>query len=317
MYNVISGVGGATRYVAPFQSFVVQTTADGASMFYDYDIKDTAPSPLIVGRQQKTAGEGIATHVRFQLEGGSEGDPLSSDQTYLVFYPEGIEGYDAADASMLYPFASQFATLVLMDESGREMSMDARTSNLTTEQFQARIATTEPGTYTLSWPTFYEVPEHWNLVLYDTFTGSRVDLRAQSDYTFDVGTATVERRSDALSSLHPVQRSDEARFVITVSNSATAGEDPGTAPVEFALYDAYPNPLSVAATVDFSLPHATVVTLTVYDLLGRAVATLADGPYEAGRHSATLSGSALSDGVYFVRMTADGFAETKKVVVLD
>ena len=55
----------------------------------------------------------------------------------------------------------------------------------------------------------------------------------------------------------------------------------------------------------------------LYDLLGRAVTTLADGPHEAGHHRTTLSASNLASGVYFVRMTADGFAETKKVVILD
>jgi hypothetical protein len=69
--------------------------------------------------------------------------------------------------------------------------------------------------------------------------------------------------------------------------------------------------------VRYALPRAADVRLTVYDVLGRTVATLADGAHEAGHHTATLSGAGLADGVYFIRMTADGFAATRKVVVLD
>jgi hypothetical protein len=204
-----------------------------------------------------------------------------------------------------------------MDENGRELSMDARGLDVAVEEFQARVAATEPGTYTLTWPTLHEIPANWRLILTDLETGTEVDLRTQPYYTFEVASATAERRSDQLGTLHPAQRTTSARFQISVSNVTTTGESPGAAPAAFALDEVYPNPFAAEATVRYSVARATDVRLTVYDLLGREVARLAEGPHEAGHHTAMLNGSNLASGVYFVRMNADGYAETKKVVILD
>ena len=335
LYNAITdaganpGDGGAGRYVAPFQSFVVRTVDAGATLNYDYDLKDTGESALLVGRsaldavQDDPARDGagqadeVAAHVRLELEGEGEAEGLGSQQTYLVFYEQGAEGYDAGDAGLLYPFSADYAALVLMDEAGQELAMDARGLDVSIETFRARVATTQPGTYTLSWPTFHEIPSTWDFVLLDTETGTEVDLREQSAYTFAVGGPTAARRETALSKLRPDQFQTSERFVITVRALATAGEDAGTAPGTFALEDAYPNPFATTATIPYVLPQAADIRLTVYDVLGREVATLAEGAHEAGRHTATVSGHGLSGGVYFVRMTADGFAATKKFVVLN
>jgi hypothetical protein len=77
----------------------------------------------------------------------------------------------------------------------------------------------------------------------------------------------------------------------------------------------YPNPARGAATLAYSLDRAKRVTVTVYDLMGRAVATLADGLTAAGDHIATLDATDLAAGTYVVRLTADGAAATRTVVV--
>ncbi len=323
-YNAVTqmgvdpSMGGAGRYVAPFQSFVVQTVGSDVTLDYQYETKDTGETPLLVGRGNFGRGlEEVASHVQLRLEGQAEAEGLGSTQTYLVFYPEGAEGYDPGDAGLLYPFSSAFATLVLTDETGRELSMDARDLALTTETFHARVATTEPGTYTVSWPVFHEIPGDWELVLSDTETGAEVDLRDQSSYTFSITGPTAERRGEALEALRPAQRDGASRFLITVSGPMTAGDPTGARPAEFSLEGAYPNPFVTTATVRYALPRAADVRVTVYDLLGREVATLVEGLREAGRHTATVSGRGLAGGVYLVRMTTDGFAETKKIVLLN
>ncbi len=80
-----------------------------------------------------------------------------------------------------------------------------------------------------------------------------------------------------------------------------AGEEEPAVPTAFALLPAYPNPFNPSATIPFTLPEAANVALTVYDVLGRRIATLADGRYEAGRHEAILDGSRLASGLYIVR----------------
>lgn len=79
-------------------------------------------------------------------------------------------------------------------------------------------------------------------------------------------------------------------------------------PEVYALDGAAPNPFRDEADVSFALPEAAKIRLVVYDLLGREVARLAEGPREAGWHTTRLNGRNLPSGVYVVRLTADGSA---------
>ena len=87
-------------------------------------------------------------------------------------------------------------------------------------------------------------------------------------------------------------------------------------PVRFALQQNYPNPFNPTSTIVFTLPHLARVRLSLYDVLGREISTLAEGSYEAGSHRVTLDATALSSGVYVCRMTADDFSAARKIVVL-
>lgn len=77
-----------------------------------------------------------------------------------------------------------------------------------------------------------------------------------------------------------------------------------------------PNPVRGAAAVTFALDAAAAVRVSVYDVLGREVAVLAEGPYEAGAHRATLDASALPTGAYVVRLTAGAEAHVARVTVV-
>lgn len=76
-------------------------------------------------------------------------------------------------------------------------------------------------------------------------------------------------------------------------------------PQEFNLQQNYPNPFNPSTRLEFSLPHDAFVTLEVYDVLGRSVASLVEGDYAAGTHATTWApGATVSSGVYFVRFVA-------------
>jgi uncharacterized repeat protein (TIGR01451 family) len=82
-------------------------------------------------------------------------------------------------------------------------------------------------------------------------------------------------------------------------------------PSAVALLPVAPNPVSASARLRYELPEATAVRLQVFDLLGRRVATLADGEKPAGRHEVTWTGSRLAPGTYFVRLQAGSTAQTQ------
>ncbi|MEM6783367.1 MAG: SdrD B-like domain-containing protein [Bacteroidota bacterium] len=87
-------------------------------------------------------------------------------------------------------------------------------------------------------------------------------------------------------------------------------------PEVFALVEPYPNPMSGLASVRFELPEEAEVTVTLYDVLGRTVAVLAQGTFEAGRHEALLDGRTLASGTYVVRFEAGERALAKTVTVV-
>ncbi|MEO1728050.1 MAG: T9SS type A sorting domain-containing protein [Bacteroidota bacterium] len=99
-----------------------------------------------------------------------------------------------------------------------------------------------------------------------------------------------------------------------VSNEEAANEDEAL-PTALALR-AYPNPLATRATLAYDVPEAGPVHLVLYDVLGRAVATVAEGVHAAGRHEARLDAASLPSGAYVARLEAGGVALTRRLTVV-
>ncbi|MBS1261013.1 MAG: Thermophilic serine proteinase [Calditrichaeota bacterium] len=100
---------------------------------------------------------------------------------------------------------------------------------------------------------------------------------------------------------------------------AGAAGDPAQValPGEYSLGDAYPNPFNPETSVAVSLPEANELTVSVYNLAGRKVATLADGSYNAGEHRFAFDASGMASGVYFIRATVPGrLDEVRKVMLV-
>jgi subtilisin family serine protease len=97
--------------------------------------------------------------------------------------------------------------------------------------------------------------------------------------------------------------------------TATVGE----AITEFALKGAAPNPTPGRTLIEYAVPRASNVRVAMYDLQGREVAVLADGPHAVGRYQVTwtgeVDGGPAAAGVYFLRMKAPGVSQTRRVVV--
>ncbi|UCE27396.1 MAG: T9SS type A sorting domain-containing protein, partial [Candidatus Coatesbacteria bacterium] len=87
----------------------------------------------------------------------------------------------------------------------------------------------------------------------------------------------------------------------------------GALPTTYALYQSRPNPATGSAVIAFDLPEDSEVTLTVYDISGRKVATAVDGGLPAGEHEAEVSG--LAPGVYVYKLSAGSFAAAKKMII--
>ncbi len=87
-------------------------------------------------------------------------------------------------------------------------------------------------------------------------------------------------------------------------------------PGEFQLQQNYPNPFNPTTTIEFALPKQSNVTLKLFDILGREMATLVDAELESGVHKINFDGKDLASGIYFYRIHAEGFLKTKKLMLL-
>ncbi|HWR81715.1 MAG TPA: T9SS type A sorting domain-containing protein, partial [Candidatus Deferrimicrobium sp.] len=92
-------------------------------------------------------------------------------------------------------------------------------------------------------------------------------------------------------------------------------------PTDYALHQNYPNPFNPSTEISFDVPAASHVTLSVYNVLGQSVTTLVDREMAAGRYSASWDGTSDSgvktaSGIYFYKLIAGDFTETKKMVML-
>jgi len=87
-------------------------------------------------------------------------------------------------------------------------------------------------------------------------------------------------------------------------------------PTHFNLKQNYPNPFNPSTTIQFELQNESFVSLKVFDLLGEDVATLVEGTQYAGMWQVQFDASKLVGGIYFYRLQAGDFVETKKMVLV-
>ncbi|MEC9106390.1 MAG: T9SS type A sorting domain-containing protein, partial [Candidatus Neomarinimicrobiota bacterium] len=108
-------------------------------------------------------------------------------------------------------------------------------------------------------------------------------------------------------------------FDIDISNALSI--DDISMPKEFALHQNYPNPFNPTTSISYAIPNAGKVTLVIYDMMGREVRTLVDNNMDAGYQSATWDatnnlGNPVGAGVYIYQIQADGFTQSKKMILL-
>lgn len=87
-------------------------------------------------------------------------------------------------------------------------------------------------------------------------------------------------------------------------------------PEEFALHQNYPNPFNPSTTISWQLPGSSHQTLKIYDVLGNEIVVLVDDFREAGFYSVNFDATGLSSGIYFYTLQAEGFTQTKKLLLM-
>jgi len=87
-------------------------------------------------------------------------------------------------------------------------------------------------------------------------------------------------------------------------------------PTEYSLEQNYPNPFNPSTKIEYRIPEQSFVQLKVFDILGNEVATLVNEEQSSGTYRADFIGNDLTSGIYFYKIKAGGFIETKKMILL-
>lgn len=132
---------------------------------------------------------------------------------------------------------------------------------------------------------------------------------------------TVLLRGDTLDMWYAGVREPSTSFLWRIGHATSSivtgvGEDREQVPASFVLGQNYPNPFNPSTTISYSLPHNSLVTLTVYNTLGQRVAQLVNEQQQAGYHDVAFCGDGLASGVYFYRLEAGNFVSVKELLFL-
>jgi hypothetical protein len=98
--------------------------------------------------------------------------------------------------------------------------------------------------------------------------------------------------------------------------STSAGQQNTSLPAGFTLRQNYPNPFNGSTKIEFDLPHACLISLKLYNVLGQEVATLVNEIQEVGGKSVEFNAAQLPTGPYYYRLNASGFVATKKLLLI-
>jgi hypothetical protein len=164
-----------------------------------------------------------------------------------------------------------------------------------------------------------------NYAIYCDSTSGFTPSPANFVTTAPGGDSTASLGAPGDSAFYRISAVDTDGYASGYSNEAslsppTAIGDP-VMPAEFALRQNVPNPFNPVTTIAYDLQSQVLVTLEVYDVDGRLVKRLVNEPQESGRHTAlwdaTNSGGArVASGIYFYRLRAGSFTDTRKMVLL-
>ena len=121
-----------------------------------------------------------------------------------------------------------------------------------------------------------------------------------------------------------MKRTGEYKFTINgidsmqITSSIVTGisEPSPVVPSKFVLSQNYPNPFNPSTVISFDIPKQSIVKLVVYDILGRVVKTLVDEMKSPGNYKVRFDASMLTSGVYFYRITAGNFTDSKKLLLV-
>ena len=295
--------------IAPWQAFWVKANDENPSL----------------SLTQQTRGDGgvllkkaPASQIHFTLLGGE----LVSGA--ILHFDEDAEiGKDPLDAYKLQSLTNEYLSLGTSVASGEVLDIQALPMDEEVLLIDLDIQGTDlNGVFTLEWNP-QNIPGDWALTLIDNVQHIEQPLKEPGSYSFNLSsekTKVSAQRNLQPKSPVPVGSRAKAsgeRFVLkVVPGSAVSIRDRNDLPDSFGLEQNYPNPFNPSSVIRFQLPVNSEVSLKVFDVLGREVATMINGRMEAGYHQVTFNARELASGMYIYQLRTGDKVFTKKLTLI-
>jgi photosystem II stability/assembly factor-like uncharacterized protein len=180
-----------------------------------------------------------------------------------------------------------------------------------------------------AWSTSYSTTGYYSLSAFCFENLAHGVLRdSYSDFETNDGGVTWQESAMSIPVQYPVHRmaysargellvAGNGRLVIRSAGEVSMDDIPNNGPLRpLNLSNSFPNPFNPTTTIRFSLPTSGDASLTIFNLLGEEVAVLVSGHQEAGSHLVQWDARDMPSGVYFYRLQAGDYVETKKLVLL-
>lgn len=304
-WNLISGVGGALplTMVQDPDEIIIQNTLYNFDQAYSQS--DTLRPSSGYWVRTSAAGTVTFTHPKLVTDQQSAGkkNPLAKQRSDLKKNFSKITVTDGKHSRELY-FGSSLAKQV----DKREFSLpplapgdffDARFSKGTKliEKAEGTIKLKRiDGTDIAVEIDPQNMAEQSRFLIRELANGKEL-----AEYKVDAGKKVTLKHSET-----------NAIFVTAVGNSPLTQNE---VPDEFKLSQNYPNPFNPTTQIEYSVAEASQVTLEVFNILGKRVATLINQEQQPGNYEVTFDGSNLASGVYLYRLQAGTYVSTKKLIL--
>ncbi|MBO6792637.1 MAG: T9SS type A sorting domain-containing protein [Balneolaceae bacterium] len=297
--------------IGAFNGFFVQTTGADPTL--------QVPQAAKTGNKTRFLGKQVQQTQTPWLSLKLNNSELANE-LWVMFSDEAETGIDNLDALKLQPLSAEYVLLATKTDS---VLLDINALPFTENEIRLplHIESTNSGEHTIQLSGL-DMPEGWEISLHDTQLDITTDL--SESYSFEIG-SKQKRATQEVSLLHTprlkqVQNdaSGDERFVLVITpSSAVANEAIIDLPTVLELSQNYPNPFNPSSVIEFGLPQNALVSLQVFDVLGRKVAELINQQtMEAGYHAIRFDGSSLASGMYIYRLQVADKVLTKKMTLI-
>ena len=301
--------------IKPFEGFWIESNENGNTFqFTEQSIRKGS-----IDAPTRTPLNGSTGYAEFAFTNGTY-----TSTTFLSFSEEGEINLDPADADRLVPMSASEHLTSMIYESNKSLAINNLPFDLTTDismDMDVMMLTpaddngyaTQVQQVDLTWD-ISNLPEGITLELRDNTTGQSINLIENLFTIVSLPNKGEFSTSGGFMGTYPTV--GESQFTLSVYGNVTASVEDDILPTRLTLHDAYPNPFNPSTIISFDLKDLDMVSLEIYDVSGRQVASLIQEHMSPGNHEISWNPGDLASGLYLVNLVAGTETFNQKITYI-